>query len=407
MISREELKKVFRLFRKHEDLLISAYLDQAGEIREIEDSDYSSIDALIHARLAWRPASNEPARLSRELSSLFERVLRDPRRMTLDANIGSFIVSLENSVNQYKKAVQSSYSEDATHYLTQIERLVDELRSSLIDSSGQLWQKINTEFGYVSSLTLKIKENEVVLSQAERINDGLELIKVEEMEELAGGDVHLRRYLMRWLLDTVETCRRETADAIHRLNELLFEFRQQQRLSRMVDAFYRRYQSNPGYTPQDYTASGSISEVFNQVASLDLISQANLQDPAQEITLLEIISGLRKSRPEIEEEIANSTIEVKPDQLPVEPKIPVLTQAVESFFLEVLEAAGAVSAMEKIPPPEIELDPQIWLYAIISRHQNMDETERRYFQLKFDETPDRIFDGRLLIHDINVSFRSV
>lgn len=402
MITRDELKRIFKLLRKHEDLLISAYLDNGGVLDEAEE-DLSSIEALVNSRLLWRPASNEPVRLARELSGLFERVLRDPRRLTLDADIGGFVISIENNVNHYKEAARSGAREDVSHYLGQVERLVDDLRSSLLDSSGQLWQKINSEFGYVISLDLKIKENETVLNQAKRLNDSLELIKVNEMDELAGNDTQLRRYLHRWLLDSVEICRKETVDAMHKLNELLFEYRKQQRLGRMIDAFYRRYQANPGYMPLDYTDMGYIPEVFNQVSPMHLTAHANIDDPQQEVALIDIISGLRKERNVVEESEPFQSIDVLPDEPPIEQSLPALSQAVEDFYLMAVESDGPLSAFDCRPPDEIEADIEIWIYAVIARYNNMSESERVLFSLRFEETIDPVFSGRYRVHDVLVS----
>ena len=296
MIAREELNRAFRLLGKHKEMFMSAHLDTAGEINDT-DIDKDTINALLNARLIWQPAADEPMRISRELTGLCDRVLRDPRRLTLDANIGGVVKNIEDSVNGYRQASRSGIRDDEAHYLGQVESLVDELRSSLLDSSRQLWQKINSEFGYVSSLEMKIKENEIVLNQAQRLNDGLEIIKVREMNELSGNDWRLRRYLNRWLLDAVELCRRETVDAIHKLNDLLFEYREKQRLNRLVDTFYRRYQSQPDYRPLDYTDMGEIPDVFNHVAPVTLTGHANLEDPHQEIALNGIILGIRQERP--------------------------------------------------------------------------------------------------------------
>lgn len=404
MISYDELKRIFKLLRKHEDLLISAYLENGGMVDETED-DFSGIEALVNSRLLWRPANNEPVRLARELSGLFERVLRDPRRLTLDADIGGFVISIENNVNRYKEAVRSGARDDVGHYLGQVERLVDDLRSSLLDSSGQLWQKINSEFGYVTSLALKIKENEAVLNQAKRLNDSLELIKVQEMDEMSGNDPRLRRYLHRWLLDSVELCRRETVDAMHKLNELLFEYRKQQRLGRLIDAFHRRFQTNPGYTPLDYTEMGEIPVVFNHACNMPLVGQAYIEDPQQELILTEIISGLRKDRVILEEQDIPQSVDVLPDEPPIDKPLPPLSQAVEDFYLMAIKSGEPLSAVDNHPSEEIESDIEIWLYAIIARHNNMDESERLLFDLKFRETLDPVFSGRHLVHDVYVNLR--
>ncbi|SHJ70212.1 hypothetical protein [Cycloclasticus pugetii] len=401
-MSRDELKRVFKLLRKHEDILVSAYLEGGGVIDESE-IDISAIEMLVNTRLLWIPASDEPVRLTRELTGLFDRVLRDPRRLTLDADIGGFVNNIESSVNRYREAIRLGFSDDASHYLSQIERLVDELRSSLLDSSGQLWQKINSEFGYVGSLNLKIKENETVLNQAKLLNDRLELIKVREMDELAGSDYQLRRYLNHWLLGAVELCRRETVDAIHKLNELLFEHRKQQSLGRIIDSFYRRFQSVNGYKPIDYASMGDIPQVFNQVTPINLTAYENADDPCQEVTLTQIISGLRKDLLKIEEPEPALEIDVLPEEPPIKKSLAILGQAVEDFYLKAIESGTTLSAIKCCPDVEIEPDMEIWLYAVIARFNNMEQSERVLFNMEYKQTEDPIFNGRHLVQDVHVS----
>ena len=407
MITRDELKLIFKLLGKHEDLLISAYLENDGVVDEAVE-EISAIEALITARLLWQPTGHEAVRLSRELSELFERVLRDPRRLTLDADMGGFVNNIEKNINQYKSATRSGARDDVKHYLGQIERLVSDLRSRLLDSSGQLWQKINSEFGYVTSLDLKIKENEVVLDQARRLNNSLGLIKVQEMHEMAGSDPRLRRYLLLWLLPAVEDSRKEIVDAMHRLNELLFEYKKQQRLGRLIDAFYRRYRTHPGYQPPNYCGMGEIPEVFNQVSPITpWAGHANIDDPQQEAPLLEIITRLRKAPVASEQPDAAQYVEVLPEEPPIERLLPPLSLAVEEFYLMAVEADQPLSAVEYRPPVDIEPDSEIWLYAVIARFNQMDESERLLFEMQFQESPDPVFNGRLLVQDVHVGLRPV
>jgi hypothetical protein len=404
LITHDELKRVFKLLKRHEDLLIDAAVDRSGVVDETA-FEVKHIEALIDARLLWRPASDEPVRLARELTGLFDRILRDPRRMTLDADIGGFIISIENNVNHYKEAVRANSRDDVSHYLGQIERLVDDLRSSLLDSSGQLWQKIASDFGYVTDLKLKISENEAVIAQARRLNDSLELIKPREMGEFAGHDPKLKRYLLKWLLDSVEVCRRETVDATHKLNDLLFEFRRQQSIGRLIDSFYRKFQANPGYTPFDYTAGSNTPEVFNQVSPVALMGQADLGDPNQETALTGIVVGLRKERPANETVERQDAISVEDDEPPISSTLEPLSQAVEDFYTAVVESPDYVSALDMSPPENVESDIEIWLYAVISRYNNMDMEERALFDMHFNERLDPIFNGRNIVSDVKVKLR--
>ena len=404
MIAREELNSALRLLIKHKELFMKAHLENAGLI-DNNVIDSNTVRALLDARLIWQPGTDEALRISRELTGLFDRILRDPRRLTLDADIGGVVKNIEDSVNGYKHASWSGLRDDAAHYLGQVERLVDELRSSLLDSSGQLWRKINSDFGYVSSLDMKIKENETVLNQAQRLNDSLEAIKVNEMNDLSGNDWQLRRYLNRYLLDAVELCRKETVDAIHKLNDLLFEYRKQQRLNRLIDTFYRQFQSQPDYRPLDYTDMGDIPDVFNQVAPFMQSGNADLEDPRQEIELNSIISGLRKENPETEEPDIDSCVPVRPDEPPVSLPLSPLSQAVEDFYINVIGSKEKLSAVEwgHVADIEPDLELEIWLYAIISRFNDMDENEKEIFSIEYDQSTDPIFNGKYLVHDVYVS----
>lgn len=404
MIAREELNSALRLLIKHKELFMKAHLENAGLLDDTV-IDSNTVKALLDARLIWQPGAEEALRVSRELTGLFDRILRDPRRLTLDADIGGVVKNIEDSVNGYKHASRSGLRDDAAHYLGQVERLVDELRSSLLDSSGQLWRKINSDFGYVSSLDMKIKENETVLNQAQRLNDSLEAIKVNEMNDLSGNDWQLRRYLNRYLLDAVELCRKETVDAIHKLNDLLFEYRKQQHLNRLIDTFYRRFQSQPDYRPLDYTDMGDIPDVFNQVAPFMQSGNADLEDPRQEIELNSIISGLRKENPETEKPDIDSCVPVRPDEPPVSLPLSPLSQAVEDFYINVIGSKEKLSAVEwgHVADIEPDLELEIWLYAIISRFNDMDENEKEIFSIEYDQSTDPIFNGKYLVHDVYVS----
>lgn len=404
MIARDELKKVFKLFSKYDDLLINAYLEHGGVVDDLDES-YKVTEALIDARLVWRPADNEPIRLTREMMSLFERILRDPRRLSVNADIGGFLINLENSVNRYREARKFNSKDDVELYISQIERLVDDLRNTLLDSSNHLWQKTNSELGYVSTLRLKIAENNTVIAQAQRLIDSLELIKTPEITEMAGSDPQLRKYLLRWLLSAAETCRKETVDAMHKLNALLFKFRKQDKLGRVIDSLYRHYQNNPGYVPMNYSDMTTLPELFNQVAPLKLSGHADLYDPSQQVALFDILSTLRKERVEAEVQPIVERMVVADGYEVVHQSLPALFEAVESFYSLVIDSGDRLSAFDNRPSNEDEFDPELWIYAVIAKHNGMTEVERSVFDFSYIERTDCVFNGLRHVNDVKVSLK--
>ena len=235
MSAREELKYTFQLLDRYKDLFISAHLETGGEINDPAiDSD--TVKTLLEARLVWQPSDDEPERTTPELTKLFGRVLRDHRRLILDMHVANIFKDIKDNVHAYKNALYHKKNyEGAEVFLEKIEDIVYDLSNSLLDRSRNLWDRINSDFGYVSSLETKIQENEIVLKQTKRLNDSLEAISANDIYELSGNNLKLRRCLNRWLLDAVEKCRKETADAIYKLTALLYGYREKQKLCRLVD----------------------------------------------------------------------------------------------------------------------------------------------------------------------------
>jgi len=404
MSGRDELKQLFKLLRTNEDSLIDAYLSTGGVFDE-DAASPNTMDKLLATRVLHQPAVNEPLRLSREISKLFDRVLLNTRRSEADADIGQFYQSIESDVQNYNKAVDRHSTKDREHYLGEIEWRVEEICQSLLDRSNRLWQKIHNEFGYVTTLEAKVAENKNALEQAQGLNNSLELIQVGELAELAGHDPQLRRYFFSWLLETKDKCRKETSDAIHALKELLFEFRKRERMGILIDSFYRKFNGTSEYTPIDYTAMAPIPQVFNQAVPLQLSGHADLSDPAQEEVLLEIIPRLRKTPPEIEQTATTEPVTVQQEPEQDTPLIPPLARAVTAYFEYSTETTEPVSAVRFHREHHIEDAPDIWLYAIINRHDNLPVSQQKHFTIRYREEEDVIFNGRRIIHDIEILFQ--
>jgi len=69
----------------------------------------------------------------------------------------------------------------------------------------------------------------------------------------------------------------------------------------------------------------------------------------------------------------------------------------------VVESDEPLSAVECCPPVEIEPDMEIWLYAVIARFNNMDQSERALFRMEYRQTGDPVFNGRHLVQDVQVA----
>jgi len=282
------------------------------------------------------------------------------------------------------------------------------LRETLAGTSRQLWQEINSEFGHVTTLELKMQENQRVIDRVKRLNDNLALIDYPTLASprFAGENPDLRRLFLRNLVAAVSDIRAELVDAMHRLEGMLFSFRKQQRQASLVHAFYQRFLRDPGFRPANYAEQTQIPNIVNQVIGINVSGHADLDNDRHESTLTEQIASLRKRKAKI---VKSEPVErisvidshaVSSESLERDP----LHESIQTFYLSA-EPGKAISAMGlRGLAPEVCSD-EIWLYAVIGRFNLMTAKERGFFRLEYVEEVDPVFNGRFFIKDVRVSVR--
>jgi len=395
----DEVKKLLRLLHKHEELIMHAYHQNGCELVENAES-FSAIEELINARMAWRLEENDSVRMSNALIGLLDHGLRNSHRRHVDADIGGRIADIEGLVNNYKAAVAKLAERDVSSFWRSIEEQAYDLRETLKNTTRQLWRQIDSEFGNVDSLDMKVLENKRVLEQAKRLNDGLELVQFDELSELAGNDIKLRRLLIKMLAKSISDCQLELADALHRLKDMLFEFRKQQRHGRLIKTFYSHFQQNPLFL-KSMTLPVTAS-IFNQVEPLSLRAHADLNDASQEQSFTHLISGLRKAQ--IKEENLEGHLRITADfeEEVIDMPINAIKKSVSEFMLKVVESDNPLSAMKHYALAPKDCSHELWLYAIITQLHSLPQIEKAMFEHRFHEDQHPDFDGNFYIKDIEL-----
>mgnify|MGYP003704614141 CR=1 FL=1 len=105
---------------------------------------------------------------------------------------------------------------------------------AIADAIDSLWQRLNSDFGFVSQLNDKIRENDRAQKQIVRLLDGLALIDFDELIELVGSDGSLRKLLISQLQNRLSHHYTSLREVQRRLIELMARFRKQQARSRLM-----------------------------------------------------------------------------------------------------------------------------------------------------------------------------
>lgn len=401
MSMRREVKRILRLLSKHDDIISHAYLDSDYELEESIEND-KAINELVAAHIAWRPDDDEPVRLSNAIVTLLNHGTKSVHRSHIDTDIGGRMNELESLIENYRTAKKDNLNNDASVLLRSIREQAHDLSEMLKNTTRQIWRKIDSEFGYVTSIEMKSNENQRVLDQVKQLNGSLELINRAELNRLAGSDWQLRRWLTNFLPRAIETCLAELNDALHRLHDMLFEFKRLQTRGRIVQGFYNHFINNPGYEIQDLSETIHISDYLNEVSGMPMSNYADLEAPHQEPILTDLLVGVRKKQvPTETTKVEKVTVLDEPPEI-IDAPVSFLKTKVNDFFSDVIDA-GEKSVISMYPLVKHDCEADIWLHAVLEGYNGMLEKEKALFSINYSESQDQVFNGLFHVKDITVT----
>ena len=391
------------LLGKHHKALMQGYLD--GYIDESALGD-SVLKKLMAARILWRPDEQQPLMLRPLVSELIASMVADENRRQVNADVAEKLEQIHNRVQAYKEA---QHKGDYSIAETQLQRLTEQVH----DMSGQfeeaidsLWNRLNSDFGFVRSLNDKIRENERAQQQLRRLLDGLELIDFNTLIELSEGNSHLRKLLVSQLQSQLSSHHSSLLEVQKRLIGLLAKFRQQQSRSLLINNMVAYLRQHPAYHPADYPNRVQVPVLFNQAAHLQPKGSIALDRTHERQTLAELVHHLPKSASlNLPEQHSANFAELFVNE-EIAARQQALKQDVENFYLHVVDNSAPVSALGYLEQQALTWDGEIWLYQIMADYQALPRHEQNMFRLRNEEKPASAANQLMLIHDIYIQLRA-
>ncbi|MCP5013022.1 MAG: phosphoenolpyruvate carboxylase, partial [Aestuariibacter sp.] len=270
-----------------------------------------------------------------------------------------------------------------------------------------MFSRINNEFGYVSSVEAKIRENELAQGQVSELLNQLECFRFDELSEIAGGNRELRHLLVVALQQSFSKATQELSVAQARLVDLLGRFREFQGRTRLLKGFLLHMDQQPDFTPGNYPNLTQVPVLFNQSAALIQpasvdVNQVNHEQELQQ--LVGALSSVYRRKPVHTAEQKSAEIQVS-EQQQVELTRDPLQQAVDAYFCEVIDSGQSMSALEFYSAQSLEFDPEVWIYQVIGGYQGLQDEDKQFFAIDTLGEPDKIFNGNFIISDVLVGLR--
>lgn len=389
---------------RHADLIMQVYLSGT-----LDESAYNPkvVEKLIKQGILWRPESDAELRLKSALRNLLEGTLHDERNRQIDANIGSAISSLITLAQHYKEALYHSQFAESQAHLSDLTEHVYSLTESLANSVRTLFGRINNEFGYVSSIDAKIRENELAQTQVTELLNQLEMFRFDQLSELAGSNRELRHLLVVTLQHSFSKATQELALVQARLLALLGRFREFRGRTRLLKGFVLHMEQQADFVPTDYTKLSHVPMLFNQAAGLLKHAAADINRVEHELVLQQLVAqikALNRVTPEQQPQRAAHSIAVE-QQTAVEFSEERIKLAVEDYFCAVIDSGQRITALDYHQQQGLEFDPEVWIYQVIGAFHGLPHEEQLYFALDTDGHDDPVYDGNYVIEDIELGLR--
>lgn len=389
---------------RHSELIMQAYVnghvDEAAYSRKI-------LDQLVQLGVLWRPDSTSPLRLKAAVRTLLEGSLQDERNRNINANIGTALATLKTLAEHYKEALHYNRFSEAHAHMSDLTEHVYQLTESLANSVRVMFSRINNEFGYVSSVDAKIRENELAQSQVSELLYQLECFRFDELSEIAGSNRELRHLLVVALQQSFARAAQELSVAQARLLDLLGRFREFQGRTRLLKGFLLHMEQHPDFTPGNYPNLSQVPVLFNQSASMlqpAFVDVNNVQHEQDYHALVASLTDIHRSKAVKEETRPTRDIDVSEQESVALTRDPI-QQAVEGYFVDVIDSGQPCSALEYYAKQSLDFDPEVWIYQVIGGYQALDETDKQFFALDPTGQPDKIFTGNFYINDITLGLR--
>lgn len=396
-----------KLIGDNAKLLMQGYL--AGGIDPATVSE-RSLRRLISARVLYQPDDSHELKLRHPVTQLVAALVTDESRRAIHADIADKLVSIRGFVEGLKEAQRMGDSLRVDSQTLRIDEAVYDLTSQFEEAIFSLWHRLNSNFGFVSNLSDKIRENSRAQQQIKRLIDGLSLIDFDDLIELAEGNPTLRKILVSRLQQQMSAHHGSLLEVQIRLVELMTRFREQQERSLLVLNMAGFLREHPGFMVGDYSYRSQVPALVNCAAPIFPAAAVSLDKREQQPELVHLVHTLYrelaiKAKTDVVSVTADA-VNASAQQQVVEARQQQLKQDTMAYFLYVCDTPQPHSALAFLIEQQLEWPAEAWLFQVLAEYNALPRHEQKLFTLTRDERPISQFNHVRIIEDLKVRFQA-
>jgi hypothetical protein len=394
-------KERLELIGKHADALMQGYLE--GQVNELAFSQ-QALQKLLDSRILFYP-EEQSLSLRPIVNELIASLTRDERKRQINTDVGEHLDQIDTRVQSLQAARKKGDYAASEHHMQLLTERVNDMTGQFGDAIESLWHRLNTEFGFVSSLDDKILEIELAQRQLRRILDGFGIINFDDLIQLAGSDGALRKLLVSQLQARISEHSGSLLEVQKRLVLLMARFRQQQDRALLINRMAAFLRQHPNFQVGDYPNRSQVPAVINQAHGISAQAFIALDRAQDSYTLAE----LARSVPREPEQASQSDKQTEGFVMAVQSLVATqqkqLAKDVEDFFIQVIESPEALSGVDYLAEKALPWEPEMWLFQIVAEYQGLPEQNKQSFMLEKDSAQKSRFNQLHIIQDVTVGMR--
>jgi TorA maturation chaperone TorD len=394
-------KERLELIGKHADALMQGYLE--GQVNELAFSQ-QALQKLLDSRILFYP-QEQSLSLRPIVNELIASLTLDERKRQINTDVGEHLDQIDTRVQSLQAARKKGDYAASEHHMQLLIERVNDMTGQFGDAIESLWHRLNTEFGFVSSLDDKILEIELAQRQLRRILDGFGIINFDDLIQLAGSDGALRKLLVSQLQARISEHSGSLLEVQKRLVLLMARFRQQQDRALLINRMAAFLRQHPNFQIGDYPNRSQVPAVINQAHGISPQAFVALDRARDSNTLAELARAVPREPEQASQSDKQNEGFVMAVQNLVATQQKQLAKDVEDFFIRVIEGPEALSGVNYLAEQVLPWEPEMWLFQIVAEYQGLPEHNKHSFMLEKDSAQQSRFNQLHIIQDVKVGMR--
>ncbi len=397
-----QVASLIRKIGSADQLLAEAYING---ILFVDDKNQYLIDSLKKSGLLRIAEHSDEFRLTTDIKRLIDRLLLRNPSYRQNTNIAKMIGNVAEDIDAYRAAVEQNEQDEASYHLEQIDDCLYESLEMLENSLSVMFTAITSQFGFVNSLSSKIRENERALTYARQLVKELSIINTHDCYDWIScwpAPTELSNKVIRFI-DQFKSIVIRLVSIVDRMKTLLFTLRLQEQTANRTRAMAQFLKKHPEWQPREWCDEDIDSPLFKRDKGLIFNTGINTKKAGHQDDLIQIIQELKRQpnpikpldtkREAIPVDLSETeTIEYSTDEYE--------SQAEDLFSLALKKQGHKVSALQYWQDAQLQISPELWLDIVFAQYCSLQQRYKQTLEIEMEGQELPGFNGNQLITEI-------